>query len=389
MHSFYATTSLSKKSLAHSSGYIDWATQPSIFKHYPSFLFHYNFGEKEELKFMELARSVTSKEMIGNQPYCKLTTPSAGNLHPIELYMQVRGMKGIISGIYHVDASEEKFRLLQEIDEDGLESLLGLPTYRLDGIVCILSCVPFRSEWKYGKRALRYCYLDAGHQLGSIKAAATIYDQELTILSDFDVAALRETMGFKDEEFVCSVLYFGRKTDKKVKPLQKKLLHVAPTNYSDIDGELFSILKRQSVFKGSITPINAIKERVLRRRSARKFENICLSEQEIQRVQQIVKNISHPLVCHIIFLNEENKERVVELLLGQSFIKNAQMVMVFTSKYFSAQMLMQSGIFVQKLALELANEGLKSSGIGAFYDKKMQEFLDTDAYILYTCALGK
>ena len=55
----------------------------------------------------------------------RLNVPSAGNLHPVELYVQIRGIKGIISGIYHIDALEERLVLLREIERDGLETYVG------------------------------------------------------------------------------------------------------------------------------------------------------------------------------------------------------------------------------------------------------------------------
>jgi SagB-type dehydrogenase family enzyme len=403
MHSQYEKTSLTKKGVAAFGGYIDWNTQPTIFKQYPSFLFSYDFGQIEEFRFLELSRMITSKENIGLKPYYKLSTPSAGNLHPIELYIQVRGIKGIISGVYHVDVQMSKFVLLQEIEEDGFEAELGL-SCKCDGIFVIVSCVPFRSEWKYGFRALRYCYLDAGHQLAAIQASATIYQKEMTILSEFDVKRFNLLMGFKDEETVCAVISFAKQTEKKVKALKKPLLHVSPTDYSDTNGELFEIVQKQPILKSKIFPISTTKEQILQRRSARKFTNTLCKNSEIEPIIQTLTKDAYPLVCYsILFGDEKNeagiylnskllqkgdyKDQLAAILVDQLFIKNAQMIVVVTSKDFSSQKLMLAGALVHKIALESSE--LKSTGIGAFYDKRLQDFLGTQNYILYVCALGK
>ncbi|MDD2357973.1 MAG: hypothetical protein PHX13_08680 [Thiovulaceae bacterium] len=403
MHTQYEKTSLTKKEVATFGGYIDWNTQPSIFKQYPSFLFSYSFGEIEEFHFLELSRMITSKEQILTKLYYKLSTPSAGNLHPLELYIQVRGIKGVISGIYHVDAKMSKFVLLQEIEEDGLEGELGL-SCKFEGIIAIVSCVPFRSEWKYGVRALRYCYLDAGHQIAAIQASATIYQKEMTILSEFDVKSFNFAIGLKDEETVCAVISFAKETEKKVKPLKKPLLHVSPTDYSDSNGDLFEVLQKQPVLKSEIFPINTTKEQILQRRSARKFENVPFKNGEIERIMHTLTKDVYPLVCYsILFGDEKNeagiylnskllqkgeyKDRLAGILVDQLFIKNAQMIVVVTSKHFSAEKLMLAGALVHKIALESSE--FKSTGIGAFYDKKLQDFLGTENYILYVCALGK
>ena len=386
MHSQYEKTSLTKKGVAAFGGYIDWNTQPSIFKQYPSFLFSYDFGQIEEFRFLELSRMITSKENIGLKPYYKLSTPSAGNLHPIELYIQVRGIKGIISGVYHVDVQMSKFVLLQEIEEDGLERELGF-SYKCEGIIVIVSCVPFRSEWKYGFRALRYCYLDAGHQIAAIQASATIYHKKMTILSEFDVKSFNVLMGFKDEVSVCAVISFAKETEKKVKALKKSLLHVSPTDYSDTNGELFEIMQKQPILKSKIFPISTTKEQILQRRSARKFEDTPFIKSEIEYIMHTLAKDAYPLVCYSILLGHENKDQLAVILVDQVFIKNAQMIIVVTSKYFSPEKLMLAGTLVHKIALESSE--FKSTGIGAFYDKRLQDFLGTQNYILYVCALGK
>jgi len=386
MHSQYEKTSLTKKGVAAFGGYIDWNTQPSIFKQYPSFLFSYDFGQIEEFRFLELSRMITSKENIGLKPYYKLSTPSAGNLHPIELYIQVRGIKGIISGVYHVDVQMSKFVLLQEIEEDGLEAELGL-SHKYEGIIVIVSCVPFRSEWKYGVRALRYCYLDAGHQIAAIQASATIYHKEMTILSEFDVKSFNVLMGFKDEETVCAVISFAKETEKKVKALKKSLLHVSPTDYSDTNGELFEIVQKQPILKSKIFPISTTKEQILQRRSARKFEDTPFIKSELEYIMHTLTKDVYPLVCYSILLGHENKDQLAAILVDQLFIKNAQIIVVVTSKHFSSEKLMLAGALVHKIALESSE--FKSTGIGAFYDKRLQDFLGTQNYILYVCALGK
>ena len=405
MHLLYETTSLTKKGVASFGGYIDWLTQPSIFKRYPEFLFRYGFGEKEQLCMPELFRTITLKENIASRPYYKLNTPSAGNLHPVELYLQIRGIKGIISGIYHVDAKNEVFTLLQEVEQEGIEMTVGL-SYKFEGIIAIVSCVPFRSEWKYGKRAVRYCYLDIGHQIGSIKAAATIHDQETTILSDFSVEALNKAMGFKDEEFVCAVIALGTITEKDIKPLASRLLHVTPTDYSDSSNELARLLLQQGVFKNTIYPICTTKESIQKRRSARKFEDKSIAAHDFEYIMHLLDKSEYPFSCYMVFLNNDfrdagiylNNKRIqkgiftdlfIEMLVDQYFIKNAQALVVLSAKEFDSNMLMSAGIFAHKIYLEAEDRDMKCTGIGAFYDKKLQDFLDTDEYILYILAVGK
>ncbi|WP_345978922.1 nitroreductase family protein [Sulfurimonas sp. HSL3-2] len=401
----YEQTSLTRKKVAASGGYIDWLTQPSTFKHYPEFLFNYPFGAAEALHILELCRCVTSREHIGAKPYYKLNTPSAGNLHPLELYAQIRGVKGIISGIYHIDASADKIVLIQEIEADGIETAVGL-SHKFDGMILIQSCVPFRSEWKYGERAYRYCYLDAGHQLASIQAAATISDQDMTILSGFDADVLNKAMGFKDEEFSCAVIALGSETEKTVNPLVKPLLHVAPTDYCDTKGNLPDLMEKEGLFTSRLFPFITKKDVVLKRRSARKFEGTYMSEDDFEQIMQHLSEDADPLECYTVVLKKcsleagvYHKGKIIKagsftdeltaLLVDQHFIKNAQIVTVITSKEFSSDSLMCAGAFAHKLYLETGDKEIGFTGIGAFYDEKMQKFLGTKDHIMYVCAAGK
>ncbi len=113
MHEWYERTALTPMRVARATGYIDWSMQPSLFKHYPEGLFSYDLNEHDALKVIALSRCVTSEHTVGGKPYVRLNTPSAGNLHPLELYVQIRGTQGIISGIYHVDAGRQKLVLIR------------------------------------------------------------------------------------------------------------------------------------------------------------------------------------------------------------------------------------------------------------------------------------
>lgn len=403
MSHLYDITALTRQKVAFSSGYIDWATQPSLFKHYPEFLFSYAYGEKEQLHVVELARQITSDQIVAAKPYYKLNTPSAGNLHPLELYVQIRGIKGIISGIYHVDASAKKIVLLQEIESDGIERALNI-AHKFKGMLFLLSYVPFRSEWKYGERAIRYCYLDAGHQIAALQASANVHDKKMTILSGYDVEMCNKFMGFKDEEFLATVISMGEESDKEAVPLFKPLLHVAPTDYNDSKGFVPKTIQKGGVFEKEIYPIDTTKELILKRRSARKFEDISMHLEDYDAILEILQNASELVNFGVvvkdgekepgIYLDAKMQNRgnhlntLVALLLDQQFLKNAQMIIVMSAEEFSADKMILSGALAHKLYLEAEKRELAFTGIGAFYDEKLQNFLQTQNAILYVCAVG-
>jgi SagB-type dehydrogenase family enzyme len=336
----------------------------------------------------------------------QLNTPSAGNLHPLELYVQIRGVKGIISGIYHVDAGNSELVLIQEVERDGIESFVGLQK-RCNGFIFLLSTVAFRAEWKYGSRAFRYCYLDVGHQLGAINAALKLHGREMTILSDFDTTLANEFMGFRDDESISAVIYSGEMSEKSVVLPKKALMYVAPTNYSELSDYTRSVIQKSEILKSDIIELDCDiqEEQLLQRRSARHFEKQGMTNRQTEYFMNILCKTNYPITCYNIVLKDgvykagvylnnrciqegDFTQAMVSLLVNQSFVANADIVSVFCSKYFSSNKLMQAGAFVHTLYLYAELNALGCSGIGAFYDKKLQDFLGTQEYILYVCALG-
>ncbi len=416
MSDLYEHTSLTPLRVAHKSGYIDWASQPSMFKQYPKFLYTFPHpkstsslsltahAKNEALKVIELSRKITLQTKRGDKPYYQLNTPSAGNLHPIELYVQIRGVKGVISGIYHVDALNNALVLIREVEQEGIEPSVGL-SEKFNGIIFIVSIVPYRSEWKYGERAFRYCYLDAGHQIGAIKAAANFCQQSVTILSEFDAKSLNTQMGFLNQEFCCGVLAIGSKTNRAVKKIEPPLMQVAPTDYYESNDFIATKIREQGVYSAIFDENNFVVEEkaIVQRRSARNFAPTKMSKEQFEYFMQLDANVSES--WHVVLLKSDFMEagvyknsklikaghfakEITELLINQSFVGNASMIVVITAKQFNANELMNAAANAHSVHLQTQMQGVGFSGIGAFYDAKLQKFLQTKEPILYLYAIG-
>ena len=107
-------------------------------------------------------------------PHLLRTTPSAGALYPQDTYLVVNNVAGLARGLYHYDVADASLWLLRE--EDLRERIAAAA---LDQKMCARAAVVFawtaivqRSKWKYGQRAYRYIYLDAGHLGENLHLAA-------------------------------------------------------------------------------------------------------------------------------------------------------------------------------------------------------------------------
>jgi SagB-type dehydrogenase family enzyme len=198
---------------------LDWNNKPPIYKDYPnavvvklpppkatasslSEILHKRksvrrFSERplslDELSFL-LWSSTGIREIRGNHAF--RTAPSAGALYPIETYLAINSVESLKPGLYHYRIKDHDLELLREvyIGEELAHAALEQEMCAQAPVVFIWTAMFARSCWKYGQRAYRYVYLDAGHiaahlalgaesiGLGSCQIAATFDDEVNSLL---------------------------------------------------------------------------------------------------------------------------------------------------------------------------------------------------------------
>lgn len=120
---------------------------------------------------------------------------SAGALYPAELYLCSQGQGCLDDGLWHFAPLDLGLYPLRSGPLAGpLAAALGGVSR---GLGMVISSLFWRSQWKYGARAWRYCLLDAGHMLANLELACAaaglqprLYlefaDQDLTRLLGLD-----------------------------------------------------------------------------------------------------------------------------------------------------------------------------------------------------------
>lgn len=150
------------------------------------------------------------------------TTPSAGALYPVETYVLAQSVADVEPGVYHYDVRSHALERLGADDPSvrASEAALDQRFIASANVVFVWTAVFGRSAWKYGERAYRYVYLDAGHiaqnvalaavalGLGSCQIAA-LFDDDVNDLLGIDgeaesalymTAVGRPATGSKEEE---------------------------------------------------------------------------------------------------------------------------------------------------------------------------------------------
>ena len=202
---------------------LDWASQPEIYKNYPDcqtielpdIAPLSDMTLHEILKKRRSIREYKNKHLTKETLSCLLwastgisrkeagyefrTSPSAGALYPVETYLVVNNVKEVEPGLYHYNIQNHYLELLKKGDY-AVETAKAALNQRMcveAPVVFIWTAIFERMKWKYGQRAYRYVYLDAGHiaenlaltatslRLGSCQIGA-LFDDEVNKLIDVD-----------------------------------------------------------------------------------------------------------------------------------------------------------------------------------------------------------
>jgi len=400
---------------------MDWNNQPNVFKIYPE---SYKRIELDSdiisHKFIHFIAGLTAKKTYPGVEYFLRVNPSAGALYPNEVYFQVRDEEGFEDGIYHYESNNSSVVLLKSIKEDGVEPYLNIDTQQ-NGFIFFISSPYYRSSWKYQDRAFRYCLLDSGHLLGSLEASTYLFKEEYHIQYDFDKLTLNEMFGFKNQEFFLSACLLTTSTKEKVTPLKMKLSFTDPTGTYEAN-ELI-----QNAYKNTLLIENKkantkhptfnfhktiFEEAVIKRRSIRDFHQQSIKEEEFNSVMEIlnqpitsdcdeevdiycvinrVQGMKLGLYKNGNYLKEGDfKDKAGYLCLEQVLGRDSAVTFFLTSKSKNYQAMYQkSGIIGHRLYLASSYLNLGCTGIGAYYDDDVLEFLELqNEMVLYALAIG-
>ena len=142
----------------------------------------------------------------GHRPF--RTAPSAGALYPVETYVAAARVEDLAPGVYHWELPEERLALVEardDVADAAAAACLGQRMVARAAVTVVWSAVWGRSAQKYGDRALRYAYLDAGHAAQNLHLAVEALDLGTCMIGAFLDDEMNALVGVDGEEE--SVLY--------------------------------------------------------------------------------------------------------------------------------------------------------------------------------------
>jgi SagB-type dehydrogenase family enzyme len=167
------------------------------------------------LACLDLARLLWATQGVTRREgaYLLRTAPSAGALYPVETYAVISRVEGLSPGVYHLDIAGWSLELIREGDFGQALAAAGLHQDMLAAAAAVLvwTAVIARSAWKYGQRAYRYIYLDAGHIAQNLYLAAEALGLGCCAVGAFFDSEVNDVIGVDGkEEFVIYMAAVGR-----------------------------------------------------------------------------------------------------------------------------------------------------------------------------------
>lgn len=419
---YHLQTMHSYLSVRDGSHFMDWEHQPSAFKVYPDTYPRILLEKSNPLhRFLILIGGLSAKKSYPGVTYALRTNPSAGALYPVEVYVQIKNVEGFQNGIYHLSPSEQALVLLHPLSaNEGVENFLHVRN--VDGFCFLFSTLYYRSSWKYRDRAFRYCLHDSGHMMGALEASCQYYDKPYRFCYAIDKTGLNRWFGFGSEEFFLSSGIVG---------IESPLSVVTPTLHLETcDGTRFfeanTLIEKTYVATSAITPHpqsqtpafemdkEAFLKTIWKRRSAREFDSTrSITQNDFDRIvtflaQPIPSDCDCSVDVYAVIHRVEGMWRGVwkegayvksgdfvvksgylclEQAIGESGAVTFFLVGDESENYQA--LVQKAGIIGHRLYLISNYLGIGCSGIGAYYDEEVGDFLETKGMILYALAIGR
>ena len=143
------------------------------------------------------------------------TVPSAGARHALETTLLVNRVEGLVPGMYRYLSLEHQLGILKKeksIADDIVKASFGQDFIKHSAVTFIWSTVVYRMKWRYGERAYRYIFLDAGHVAQNLYLSAEAIGCGVCAIAAFSDDDMNRILGLDGkEQFVIYMATVGKK----------------------------------------------------------------------------------------------------------------------------------------------------------------------------------
>lgn len=167
--------------------------------------------QDQPLTLEEISQILWSAQGI-TSPEGGRTTPSAGALYPLELYLAIRKGKEIEPGVYHYLPETHQLTKIftGDINNNLARAALGQSHIREAAVNLIFSAVFSRTTKKYGERGIRYVWMEAGHAAQNVYLEVQSLGLGTVVVGAFNDKEVKKILNLPPEEEPLYIMPIGR-----------------------------------------------------------------------------------------------------------------------------------------------------------------------------------
>ncbi|TNF95891.1 MAG: SagB/ThcOx family dehydrogenase [Gammaproteobacteria bacterium] len=141
------------------------------------------------------------------------TTPSAGALYPLEIYLLAGDIENLPTGVYRYEPEKHELVLIQNDDQRQQLTSAALNQAYISQApaVIIIAGVYQRTTWKYGQRGRRYVHIEVGHAAQNIYLQAEVRGLATVFVGAFDDAKVQHVLGLPSDHEPIGIMPIGKK----------------------------------------------------------------------------------------------------------------------------------------------------------------------------------
>jgi SagB-type dehydrogenase family enzyme len=163
------------------------------------------------LKLAEISQLLWAAQGITN-PRGLRTTPSAGALYPLEIYLIAGKVDELHTGIYKYLIRTHELLLTAEVNSKSalMRAGLGQRSLKSAPVVLIVCAVYERMTIKYGERGVRYVHMEVGHAAQNVCLQAVALDLSTVVIGAFHDSEVKKLVGTPEDEHPLYLIPVGR-----------------------------------------------------------------------------------------------------------------------------------------------------------------------------------
>lgn len=164
------------------------------------------------LTLHEISQVLWSAQGITDRERGFRTSPSAGATFPLELYIAVANVSNLSEGVYRYNQATHSIERILEGDKRRAlyDVALRQPSILSAPAVIVITGVIARTEGRYGERAWRYVYMEAGHAAQNVYLQCVSLDMGAVVIGAFHDDAVARTLQLQRGEYPLYILPVGK-----------------------------------------------------------------------------------------------------------------------------------------------------------------------------------